>query len=214
MAQELSAYLRSLDPGRLATAGMTFNELPSDTRTERVVGVAYAPWRRLRHWALPNWCSPRLVDMDPRPAGGDPVAGITGTGARSDRPHLLITRGSPVCWRAMNRAPRSGRGWRRVLLARVWSLSGGRADYTRRGSIGARRFGDDLAPPCSPCRSLSAQMHLDTVCTMVDTDTSMYASVVDTLEAFTIQRTRRRDHRRCGPRSGRLPRRWESTSCG
>ncbi|WP_031714796.1 arginine deiminase family protein, partial [Mycobacterium tuberculosis] len=35
-----------------------------------------------------------------------------------------------------------------------------------------------------------AQMHLDTVCTMVDTDTMvMYANVVDTLEAFTIQRT-------------------------
>lgn len=37
LAQELSAYLRSLDPGRLAhvlTAGMTFNELPSDTRTD------------------------------------------------------------------------------------------------------------------------------------------------------------------------------------
>jgi arginine deiminase len=33
-------------------------------------------------------------------------------------------------------------------------------------------------------------MHLDTVCTMVDTDTVvMYANVVDTLTAFTIQRT-------------------------
>jgi arginine deiminase len=33
-------------------------------------------------------------------------------------------------------------------------------------------------------------MHLDTVCTMVDTDTVvMYANIVDTLSAFTIQRT-------------------------
>ena len=35
-----------------------------------------------------------------------------------------------------------------------------------------------------------AQMHLDTVCTMVDTDTVvMDANIVDTLSAFTIQRT-------------------------
>ena len=37
LAQELSAYLRGLDPVRLAhvlMAGMTFNELPSDTRTD------------------------------------------------------------------------------------------------------------------------------------------------------------------------------------
>ncbi|WP_419884365.1 arginine deiminase family protein, partial [Mycobacterium scrofulaceum] len=33
-------------------------------------------------------------------------------------------------------------------------------------------------------------MHLDTVCTMVDTDTVvMYANVVDTLSAFTIECT-------------------------
>ncbi len=37
LAQELSAHLRGLDPARLAQvlmAGMTFNELPSDTRTD------------------------------------------------------------------------------------------------------------------------------------------------------------------------------------
>jgi arginine deiminase len=35
-----------------------------------------------------------------------------------------------------------------------------------------------------------ATMHLDTVCTMVDTDAVvMYANVVDTLSAFTLQRT-------------------------
>jgi arginine deiminase len=37
LAQELSAYLRGLDPVKLAhvlMAGMTFNELPSDTRTD------------------------------------------------------------------------------------------------------------------------------------------------------------------------------------
>src|SRR5437763_12302644 len=37
LAQDLSAYLRGLDPVMLANvlmAGMTFNELPADTRTE------------------------------------------------------------------------------------------------------------------------------------------------------------------------------------
>jgi arginine deiminase len=41
-----------------------------------------------------------------------------------------------------------------------------------------------------PIAQRRAQMHLDTVCTMVDTDTVvMYANIVDTLSAFTIQRT-------------------------
>jgi arginine deiminase len=40
-----------------------------------------------------------------------------------------------------------------------------------------------------PIEQKRAQMHLDTVCTMVDTDAMvMYANVVDTLSAFTIQR--------------------------
>ena len=53
-------------------------------------------------------------------------------------------------------------------------------------------FDDDLANTvlAVPIAQRRAQMHLDTVCTMVDTDTVvMYANVVDTLSAFTIQRT-------------------------
>ncbi|EUA50698.1 amidinotransferase family protein [Mycobacterium xenopi 3993] len=41
-----------------------------------------------------------------------------------------------------------------------------------------------------PIEQKRAQMHLDTVCTMVDTDAVvMYANVVDTLSAFTLERT-------------------------
>jgi arginine deiminase len=41
-----------------------------------------------------------------------------------------------------------------------------------------------------PIAQRRAQMHLDTVCTMVDTNTVvMYANIVDTLSAFTIHRT-------------------------
>lgn len=53
-------------------------------------------------------------------------------------------------------------------------------------------FDDDLAHTvlAVPIAQRRAQMHLDTVCTMVDTDTVvMYANVVDALSAFTIQRT-------------------------
>ena len=73
LAQELSAHLRSLDPVRLAhvlTAGMTFDELPSDTRTDVSLVL------RMHHGAdfviepLPNlvftrdssiWIGPRVV---------------------------------------------------------------------------------------------------------------------------------------------------------
>ena len=53
-------------------------------------------------------------------------------------------------------------------------------------------FDDDLAHTvlAVPIAQKRAQMHLDTVCTMVDTDTVvMYANVVDTLSAFTLRRT-------------------------
>jgi arginine deiminase len=53
-------------------------------------------------------------------------------------------------------------------------------------------FDDDLAETvlAVPLAQERAQMHLDTVCTMVDTDAVvMYANVVETLSAFTIART-------------------------
>jgi arginine deiminase len=53
-------------------------------------------------------------------------------------------------------------------------------------------FDDDLASTvlAVPIAQKRAQMHLDTVCTMVDTDAVvMYANIVDTLSAFTIART-------------------------
>jgi arginine deiminase len=53
-------------------------------------------------------------------------------------------------------------------------------------------FDDDLANTVLvvPLAQERAQMHLDTVCTVVDTDAVvMYANVVETLSAFTIART-------------------------
>ena len=52
-------------------------------------------------------------------------------------------------------------------------------------------FDDDLAHTvlAVPIAQERAQMHLDTVCTMVDTDAVvMYPNIVDSLSAFTIRR--------------------------
>jgi arginine deiminase len=53
-------------------------------------------------------------------------------------------------------------------------------------------FEDDLAHTvlAVPIAQQRAQMHLDTVCTMVDTDAVvMYPNIVDSLSAFTMHRT-------------------------
>jgi arginine deiminase len=53
-------------------------------------------------------------------------------------------------------------------------------------------FDDELAHTvlAVPIAQERAQMHLDTVCTMVDTDAVvMYPNIVDSLSAFTIRRT-------------------------
>ena len=66
-------------------------------------------------------------------------------------------------------------------------------------------FDDDLAHTvlAVPIAQERAQMHLDTVCTMVDTDAVvMYPDIVDSLSAFTIRRAARRcaDRRRAAVR--------------
>ncbi|BCI85960.1 hypothetical protein NIIDMKKI_11660 [Mycobacterium kansasii] len=73
LAQQLSAYLRSLDPVRLAhvlTAGMTFNELPSDIRTDVSLVVRMHQGGDFVIEPLPNlvftrdssiWIGPRVV---------------------------------------------------------------------------------------------------------------------------------------------------------
>ena len=82
-----------------------------------------------------------------------------------------------------------------VLLLAPGVVAGGVGERTTPAGAGALArslFDDDLANTvlAVPIAQKRAQMHLDTVCTMVDTDTVvMYANIVDTLAAFTIQRT-------------------------
>ncbi len=199
LAQELSAYLRGLDPVRLAhvlTAGMTFNELPSGTRTDVSLVL------RMHHGAdfviepLPNlvftrdssiWVGPRVVIPSLALRARVREASLTDliyahhprfTGVRK----AYESRSAPV------------EGGDVLLLAPGVIAVGVGERTTPAGAEALARslFDDDLANTvlAVPIAQKRAQMHLDTVCTMVDTDTVvMYANIVDTLSAFTIQRT-------------------------
>ncbi len=198
LAQELSAYLRGLDPVRLAhvlTAGMTFNELPSGTRTDVSLVL------RMHHGAdfviepLPNlvftrdssiWVGPRVVIPSLALRARVREASLTDliyahhprfTGVRK----AYESRSAPV------------EGGDVLLLAPGVIAVGVGERTTPAGAEALARslFDDDLANTvlAVPIAQKRAQMHLDTVCTMVDTDTVvMYANIVDTLSAFTIQR--------------------------
>jgi arginine deiminase len=199
LAQELSTYLRGLDPVRLAqvlTVGMTFNELPPDTRTDVSLVL------RMHHGAdfviapLPNlvftrdssiWIGPRVVIPSLALRARAREASLTDliyahhprfTGVRK----AYESRSAPV------------EGGDVLLLAPGVLAVGVGERTTPAGAEALARslFDDDLAHTvlAVPIAQDRAQMHLDTVCTMVDIDTAvMYANVVDTLTAFTMRRT-------------------------
>lgn len=197
LAQELAAYLRSLEAGPLAhilMAGMTFNELPIAGEMSLV--------RRMHHSAdfvidpLPNllftrdssfWIGPRVA--------------ITSLAlpARIRETSLtdLIYAHHPR-FRGIRRAYESRsapvEGGDVLLLAPGVVAVGVGERTTPAGAEALARslFDDDLAHTvlAIPIAQERAQMHLDTVCTMVDTDAVvMYPNIVDSLSAFTIHRT-------------------------
>ncbi len=199
LAQELSAYLRGLDAGRLAhilTAGMTFNELPPDTRTDVSLVL------RMRHGAdyviepLPNlvftrdssiWVGPRVVIPSLALRARAREASLTDL-IYAHHPRFTGVRRA----NESRTAPVEGGD---VLLLAPGVLAVGVGERTSPAgaeALARSLFDDNLATTvlAVPIEQKRAQMHLDTVCTMVDTDTVvMYANVVDTLSAFTIQRT-------------------------
>jgi arginine deiminase len=199
LAQELSAYLRGLDPVRLAhvlTAGMTFNELPSETRTDVSLVL------RMHHGAdfviepLPNlvftrdssiWIGPRVVIPSLALRARVREASLTDL-IYAHHPRFTGVR------RAYESRTAPVEGGDVLLLAPGVLAVGVGERTTPAGAEALARslFDDDLAHTvlAVPIAQQRAQMHLDTVCTMVDTDTLvMYANVVDTLSAFTIQHT-------------------------
>jgi arginine deiminase len=199
LAQELSAYLRSLGPADLASvlmAGMTFAELPSDAR------AADSLVHRMHHGSdyviepLPNlvftrdssiWVGPRIVIPSLALQARVREASLTDL-IYAHHPRFTGVR------RAYESRTAPVEGGDVLLLAPGIVAIGVGERTTPAGAEALARslFDDDLASIvlAVPLAQERAQMHLDTVCTMVDTDAAvMYAKVVDTLSAFTIART-------------------------
>jgi arginine deiminase len=197
LAQELSAYLRGLEPAKLAhvlMAGMTFTELPPDCRTDVSLVL------RMHHGGdfvidpLPNlvftrdssiWIGERVVIPSLALKARIRETSLTDliyahhprfTGVRK----AYESRSAPV------------EGGDVLLLSPGVVAVGVGERTTPAGAEALARslFDDELAHTvlAVPIAQRRAQMHLDTVCTMVDVDTVvMYANIVDNLSAFTIQ---------------------------
>jgi arginine deiminase len=199
LAQELSAYLRGIDPARLAdvlTAGMTFDELPSDARPDsslvrrmhRDTDFAIEP--------LPNlvftrdssiWVGPRVIIPSLALRARAREASLTDL-IYAHHPRFTGVR------RAYESHTAPVEGGDVLLMAPGVVAVGVGERTTPAGAEALARslFDDGLAETvlAVPLAQQRAQMHLDTVCTMVDTDAVvMYANVVDTLSAFTLART-------------------------
>ncbi|KUI25203.1 arginine deiminase [Mycobacterium sp. GA-2829] len=197
LAQELSAFLRTLEPATLAhvlVAGMTFNELPFDATDLSLV--------RLMHHGgdfvidpLPNllftrdssfWMGPRVAITSLSLPARSRETSLTDL-IYAHHPRFLGVR------RAYESRSAPVEGGDVLLLAPGVVAVGVGERTTPAGAEALARslFDDDLAHTvlAVPIAQERAQMHLDTVCTMVDVDAVvMYPNVVDTLSAFTIRR--------------------------
>jgi arginine deiminase len=199
LAQALSAHLRGLDPIRLAhvlMAGMTFAELPLDARADDSLV------HRMHHGAdyaiepLPNlvftrdssiWVGPRIVI---------PSLALPARARESSLTDLIYAHHPRFTGvrRAYESRTAPVEGGDVLLLAPGVIAVGVGERTTPAGAEALARslFDDELAHTvlAVPLAKRRAQMHLDTICTVVDTDAVvMYANIVDTLSAFTIART-------------------------
>jgi arginine deiminase len=197
LAQELSAYLRGLDPQALAhvlMAGMTFAELPLAGRELSLV-------RRMHRGGdfviepLPNllftrdssfWIGPRVVITSLALPARMRESSLTDL-VYAHHPRFLGAR------RAFESRSAPVEGGDVLLLAPgvVAVGVGERTAPAGAEALARSLLDDDLAHTvlAVPIASGREQMHLDTVCTMVDTDAVvMYPDIVDSLTAFTIRR--------------------------
>lgn len=196
LAQELSAYLRSLDAAALAhvlMAGMTFTELPlADSELSLV--------RRMHHGGdfvidpLPNllftrdssfWIGPRVAITSLALPARMRETSLTDL-IYAHHPRFLGVR------RAYESRSAPIEGGDVLLLAPGVVAVGVGERTTPAGAEALARslFDDGLAHSvlAVPIAQERAQMHLDTVCTMVDIDAVvMYPNIVDSLSAFTIR---------------------------
>jgi arginine deiminase len=197
LAQELSAYLRTLEAtplARILMAGMTFNELP--------VGGDLSLVRRMHHGAdfviepLPNllftrdssfWIGPRVAITSLALPARIRETSLTDL-IYAHHPRFLGVR------RAYESRSAPVEGGDVLLLAPGVVAVGVGERTTPAGAEALARslFDDGLAHTvlAVPIAQERAQMHLDTVCTMVDVDAVvMYPNIVDSLSAFTIHDT-------------------------
>jgi arginine deiminase len=198
LAQELSAHLRTLEPTALAhilMAGMTFDELPSTAAAD----VSLVRW--MHHGGdfvidpLPNllftrdssfWIGPRVAITSLALPARMRETSLTDL-IYAHHPRFLGVR------RAYESRSAPVEGGDVLLLAPGVVAVGVGERTTPAGAEALARslFDDDLAHTvlAVPIAQERAQMHLDTVCTMVDTDAVvMYPNIVDSLSAFTISR--------------------------
>jgi arginine deiminase len=198
LAQELSAYLRSLDPVSLAhvlTAGMTFTELPPSARSDTSLVL------RMHHGAdfviepLPNllftrdssfWIGARVAITSLALPARMRETSLTDL-IYAHHPRFLGVR------RAYESHTAPIEGGDVLLLAPGVVAVGVGERTTPAGAEALARslFDDDLAHRVLvvPIAQERAQMHLDTVCTMVDVDAMvMYSNITDGLSAFAIER--------------------------
>ncbi|TVX95250.1 arginine deiminase [Mycolicibacterium porcinum] len=198
LAQELSAYLRTLPPADLARilmAGMTFNEVPFR-------GAELSLVRLMHHGGdfviepLPNllftrdssfWIGPRVAITSLALPARVRETSLTDL-IYAHHPRFLGVR------RAYESRSAPVEGGDVLLLGPGVVAVGVGERTTPAGAEALARslFDDDLAHTvlAVPIRQERAQMHLDTVCTMVDVDAVvMYPNIVDSLSAFTIHRT-------------------------
>jgi len=198
LAQELSAYLRTLEAAPLARvlmAGMTFNELPFGESELSLV-------RRMHHGGdfvidpLPNlmftrdssfWIGPRVAITSLALPARMRETSLTDL-IYAHHPRFLGVR------RAYESRSAPVEGGDVLLLAPGVVAVGVGERTTPAGAEALARslFDDELAHTvlAVPIAQERAQMHLDTVCTMVDTDAVvMYPNIVDSLSAFTIRRS-------------------------
>lgn len=199
LAQAVSAHLRGLAPDRLAqvlTAGLTFDELPPDTRSDGSLVLRMHQGGDFVIDPLPNlvftrdssiWIGPRVVIPTLALRARAREASLTDL-IYAHHPRFTGVR------RAYESRTAPVEGGDVLLLAPGVLAVGVGERTTPAGAEALARslFDDGLAHTvlAVPIAQRRAQMHLDTVCTMVDTDTVvMYANVVESLTAFTLERT-------------------------
>lgn len=198
LAQELSAYLRALQPVELAhvlVAGATFTELPVGARVDTSLV------RRMHHSddfviePLPNlmftrdssfWIGPRIAITSLALPARMRETSLTDL-VYAHHPRFLGVRRAYES----HTAPVEGGD---VLLLGPGVVAVGVGERTTPAgaeALARSLFDDDLAHTvlAVPIAQDRATMHLDTVCTMVDVDAAvMYPGIADSLSAFTLTR--------------------------